>query len=117
MTTMAVPAGAVAHASARVYAGNGISGSGEFALASCPRASWARPERSLYLRSRACPTCARGLRLSNSARVGGRTGVMLEALAQLDKLRLVGQEVPVVVHHLVGEDRFVAGRRRNVATH
>src|SRR5215831_14381423 len=40
---------------------------------------------------------------------------MLEPLAQLDKLRLVGQEVPVVVDYLVGEDRFVAGRRRNVA--
>src|SRR5262249_10327192 len=84
------------------------------------RASSTRLERAFVwengiggMLSRTCPTCARELGLSNSASVGDRTGVMLEPLAQLDKLRLVGQEVPVVFHHLVGKDRFVAGRRRN----
>src|SRR6185437_13507300 len=45
------------------------------------------------------------LRLSNPASVDDRTGVVLEPLAQVDELRVVGQEVPVIIHHLVGEDR------------
>src|SRR5262245_60677925 len=53
--------------------------------------------------------------LAHAADVDHRTGVVLEALAQFDDLRLVGQKVAIVVHHFVGEDRFVAGRRRDVA--
>src|SRR6516164_10349806 len=63
------------------------------------------------------PCLRGGLRLSNPANVDDRTGVVLEPLAQVDDLRLVGQEVPIVVDHLVGEDRLVAGRRRHVAPH
>src|ERR1700730_3533736 len=55
------------------------------------------------------------LRLSTPADVDDRTGVMLEPFAQVDELRLVGQEVPVIVHHFVGEDRLVACRRRDDA--
>jgi hypothetical protein len=46
---------------------------------------------------------------TNSSDVDDRSGVALEALAQLDELRLVGQEGDVVVGDLVGEGRLEAG--------
>src|SRR5262249_61391955 len=52
--------------------------------------------------------------LSHAARVDHRAGVALEALAELEKLRLVGEELAVVVYGLVREDRLLCGGGRGV---